>query len=118
MTIRQFKKEIEKIKRYVVGQIPDENEITYRINSNLADKYPKFRNTIKELADYLATNHNLYQSIDEEGSIKLEASLKTNSPEALQYKKLYKAYIYSRKEAINTLPDENFKKTLLEYEFG
>ncbi len=115
MTIKKFRKDIDAIKGQIAGQLPDENEITYEIYSQLADENPKLRKAIKKLADYLATNPNIYKTIDER-PVKLEA-LKPNTPEIIQYKKLYKTYINTRKEAIHSLSDENLKKTLLEYGF-
>ncbi|MGA2677645.1 MAG: hypothetical protein ABSE83_12220 [Methanobacterium sp.] len=65
MTVKTFKKELEEIKRHLAGQIPDENEIIYQVNTYLAEENPKFRNSIKELANYIATTPDLYESLDE-----------------------------------------------------
>ncbi len=117
MTVKTFKKELEEIKRHLAGQIPDENEIIYQVNTYLAEENPKFRNSIKELANYIATTPDLYESLDETGSIKLKAKIKQNSPEATQYQKLYNTYIRYRIESIQNIPDEDLKKTLLEQGF-
>ena len=112
MTVKTFKKELEEIKRHLAGQIPDENEINYQVDSYLAEENHKFRNSIKELANYIATTPDLYESLDETGSIKLKAKIKPNSTEATQYQKLYNNYTRYRIEAIQNIPDENLKKTL------
>jgi len=117
MTVKKFKKELEEIKRHLAGQIPDENEIIYQVNTYLAEENPKFRNSIKELANYIATTPDLYESLDETGSIKLKAKIKQNSPEATQYQKLYNTYKRYRIESIQNIPDEDLKKTLLEQGF-
>jgi hypothetical protein len=117
MTIKKFRKELAEIKHQVEGQIPDENEIIYQVNTYLAEENPKFRNSIKELANYLATTPHLYESIDENESIKLKATIKPNSTEATQYQKLYNNYTRYKIEAIKNIPDEDLKKTLLEQGF-
>ncbi len=116
MTIKKLQKDIEEIKHHMNGQIPDKsqqlNQLSYQISCMVAEDYPKYREAIKDVGDYIAITPGLCESLDKDGNIKLDGKFDADSPEAIHLQKLEETCEKRKIEAIDNLSDEK-KKIIL-----